>query len=45
MNSQKFRFRIVHRTLSERHEDGFLGHARRMSEIYMLWCIKILGRE
>jgi hypothetical protein len=45
-HSAKFGCRILHRSRSERREDGFLGPPRRVSEIYMLWwCIKIPARE
>src|SRR5215208_6986051 len=36
-NSPKFRCRIVHRSPSERHEDGFQGPSRRGAEVYILW--------
>jgi hypothetical protein len=37
---------IVHRSPSERREDGVLGHLRGVGEIYMLWCwMDIQGDE
>jgi hypothetical protein len=46
MNSAKFICRIVHRSPSERREDGFLGPPRHVSEIYILWwCIKMQAEE
>ena len=45
-NSAKFISRILHRTPSEGPEDGYWGHPRNASEIYMLWfCIDILRVE
>jgi hypothetical protein len=37
-NSRKFRFRIVHRSPSERREDGFCGPSSAPRGDYMLWC-------
>jgi hypothetical protein len=45
-NSAKFACTILHRSPSEKREDGFLGHSRRVRKIYILWCwIDMQGDE
>jgi hypothetical protein len=42
----KYGFRIVHRSPSWRHENGFLGPSRRAAEVYILSCwIDMQGDE